>query len=168
MNVLNKNGATSVLIIMLMVVLMVFGLTILTTTLSNQSLSEKKQMWLVDYYTLEGEVALRLADIDHQIQSIKEETVKEMTKDRLEIFKNKLSKLELDEDFSISFDVTEENDDYNKYIEVKLMLNMPDNNYTDEEFLMFSNYEIVKHSEVQDLFEYEDIKFGDPFAPDGE
>lgn len=125
-------------------------------------------MWLVDYYTLEGEVALRLADIDHQIQAIKEDTIKEMTNDRLAIFKNKLSKLELDEEFSLTFDVAEENDDYNKYIEIKLMLNMPDNKYTNEEFLKISNYDIVKHSEVQDLFEYDDIKFGDPFAPDGE
>ncbi len=50
----NQRGASSILVIILMVVLLVFGLAVLTTTLSNVRLGESKRAWLQDYYTLEA------------------------------------------------------------------------------------------------------------------
>jgi len=65
----NNKGASSILVIILMVVLMIFGLAILTTSLANQRLATKKRAWLVDYYQLEGAVEITLAHIDEQLQS---------------------------------------------------------------------------------------------------
>ena len=68
MNFLNQfkkeNGASSILVIIMMVVLMVFGLAVLTTSLSNIRLGERKQAWLSEYYELEAVAAKELASID--------------------------------------------------------------------------------------------------------
>lgn len=55
---LRKKGATSILVIVLMVVLIVLGLAILTTSLSGVRLAQKKQNWLQSYYGLETQAAL--------------------------------------------------------------------------------------------------------------
>lgn len=52
-----QSGATSILVIVMMVVLIVLGLAILTTSLSGVRLAQKKQSWLISYYTLEKEAA---------------------------------------------------------------------------------------------------------------
>jgi len=157
MKPLDKKGATSVLIILLMVVLMVFGLTILTTTLSNKSLSDKKQAWLDEYYDLEGQVALELASVDSQLDQLKldaktnGQSLETVYSDNLEIIPYK-------DGYKLFLQVASD-EDYSKYISVELELIMdPDINET--------NYRIIAYSETQDLFEYEDIKFGNPFFPD--
>lgn len=53
-----RKGATSILVIVLMVVLIVLGLAILTTSLSGVRLAQKKQNWLQSYYGLETQAAL--------------------------------------------------------------------------------------------------------------
>lgn len=158
MNIRNKKGATSVLIILLMVVLMVFGLTILTTTLSNKNLSEKKQVWLNDYYQLESDVALSLAEIDFKMAEMKASV---STNDALEILYNEQYTLyEFDGDYYYDFEVSDESGEYSKYIYVSLLLNM--------DLDSKKNYDIVEYSETQDLFEYEDIQFGNPFFPNND
>ncbi|MBI9015537.1 MAG: hypothetical protein JEZ08_25185 [Clostridiales bacterium] len=167
----NNQGATSVLIIMLLVVLMIFSLTILTTTLSNESLSDKKNEWLIDYYELESKVALSLAEIDHSIQNIKEETLVQSATSEKSSFMIELLEENLDgfmkEEGRYYFwvDVTEDSGDYLKYITVKAEIIIPENELNDKEYLTLENYRIVIYSESQDLFDYEDIEFGNPFAP---
>jgi sulfur relay (sulfurtransferase) DsrC/TusE family protein len=154
---LDNKGATSVLIILLMVVLMVFGLTILTTTLSNKSLSEKKQVWLKDYYQLEADVALKLAEVDKQLDELKQEA-KLGNLDLVEVYQEKLEIQEYNNRYYMNFDISEQSGDYLKHIMVELQLIINKN-------IDAKNYKIVKYSETQDLFEYEDIKFGNPFFP---
>ena len=52
-----KTGATSILVIVLMVILIVLGLAILTTAQSGVRLAQKKELWLQSYYSLEGQMA---------------------------------------------------------------------------------------------------------------
>lgn len=167
----NNKGATSVLIIMLLVVLMIFGLTILTTTLSNESLSNKKNEWLTDYYALESKVALSLADMDDSIQVIKEEAVLQSYTPDLNGFmikqleENLEGFMEEDGKYYFWVDVAEESGEYLKYITVKAEIIIPNQDSSVEEFLELENYRIVVYSESQDLFEYDDIEFGNPFVP---
>jgi archaellum component FlaF (FlaF/FlaG flagellin family) len=157
MKPLDKKGATSVLIILLMVVLMVFGLTILTTTLSNKSLSDKKQAWLDEYYDLEGQVALELASVDSQLDQLKLDA-KANGQSLETTYNDNLELIPYNDGYKLFLQVASD-EDYSKYISVELELIMdPDINKT--------NYRIIAYSETQDLFEYEDIKFGNPFFPD--
>lgn len=171
----NTQGATSVLIIMLLVVLMLLGLTILTTTLSNESLSEKKNEWLTDYYELESKVALSLADMDYSIQMIKEESliqsvVHSFTSDKsslmIELLEENLGGV-FKEDGRYYFwvDIAEDSGDYLKHITVKAEIIIPENKLNGKEYLALENYKIVIYSESQDLFDYEDIEFENPFLP---
>lgn len=157
---------------MLMVVLMMFGIAILSTTLSNQKLSEKKQEWVNEYYSLETKVAEELAAIDHKVQSLKEEAVSK-TQDgqtRTDYYQRALGEMALivQEDglYSLEFYVEETHGEYAKYIDVKLSLIIPNETADSKEFLKTKNYKIVMYSESQDLFEYEDIEYGVPFVPD--
>ncbi|MCH4890048.1 hypothetical protein EZV73_20885 [Acidaminobacter sp. JC074] len=154
MSVLNKKGATSVLIILLMVVLMVFGLTILTTTLSNQSLSEKKQTWLSEYYDLESYVAIELASIDQRLTDLKEANQEETL---LQAYMDEFDLIKEGDAYYYYFRVSEDAEENLKHIDVTLEIYLDKN--------QIKNYDIVDYSETQDLFEYEDIKFGNPFIP---
>lgn len=60
----SEKGASSILVIIMMVVLLVFGLAVLTTSLSNVRLGDRKKAWLYDYYQLEGEGAKEIAAFD--------------------------------------------------------------------------------------------------------
>ena len=60
----DTRGASSILVIIMMVVLLVFGLAVLTTSLSNVRLSERKRAWLTEYYALEGAAVTEIAQID--------------------------------------------------------------------------------------------------------
>ncbi len=168
----NKEGATSVLIIMLLVVLMVFGLTILTTTLANKNLSVKKQVWLSDYFDLESEVAMELARVDHRIQRAKEAVIaiaSEVGVSKKLLMKHiqlELSDVELEQDkLSYKFDISESKEGYDKYIEVELLIIIPDENLSDKDYLNTKNYEIISYVETQDLFDYDDIEYGVPYTP---
>jgi len=167
----NNQGATSVLIILLLVVLMIFGLTILTTTLSNESLSNKKNEWLTDYYTLEKEVALNLAEIDHQIQALKLDALSNGSENRdqylIDQLKSSIDGMTKENNKHYFWlDISESSGEYLKYITVKAEILIPDNSVDKDTFLKTKNYEIVLYSESQDLFEYNDIEYGVPFAPD--
>ncbi len=59
-----KRGATSILVIIMMVVLLVLGLAILTTSLSGVRLAQKKQDWLQSYYKLEIDGAFAQAELN--------------------------------------------------------------------------------------------------------
>lgn len=71
----DETGSSSILVIILMVVLMVFGLAVLTTSLSNLRLAEKKRDWLQDYYNVEAEVEYELALIDGLLKQVEVEAL---------------------------------------------------------------------------------------------
>ncbi len=60
----DTRGASSILVIIMMVVLLVFGLAVLTTSLSNVRLGERKRAWLTEYYALEGVSESEMSKID--------------------------------------------------------------------------------------------------------
>ncbi len=60
----DTRGASSILVIVMMVVLLVFGLAVLTTSLSNVRLGERKRAWLTEYYALEGVSESEMSKID--------------------------------------------------------------------------------------------------------
>ena len=162
---MNNDGATSILIIMLMVVLMVFGLTILTATLSNETLSDKKLEWLDDFYALESKAAVKLSEIDEKLESLKIQAMDSSEeRSRSERYKE-LIKSEFESDDTIYISISEEQGEYLKYIDMTLECIIPDDGLTDIEFMAMRNYEIDEYLQTQDLFEYDDIRFGDTYAP---
>lgn len=70
-----KRGATSILVIIMMVVLLVLGLAILTTSLSGVRLAQKKQDWLQSYYKLEEQGAYAQASLDLLLAPVIEQAV---------------------------------------------------------------------------------------------
>ncbi len=157
----SEQGSTSILVIILTVVLIILGLTILTTSLSNSRLAAKKQIWLSEYYQLEGLVADELADIDAILQQGKEEAVNSMSQDRKALFSDELLAKGLDvtsigEDSFISFEVYEEDKEVPKAIRVELKVILPENSVSDDLFLKERNYKVVKYIEQQEFFEFTD------------
>lgn len=71
----SDRGASSILVIIMMVVLLVFGLAVLTTSLSNMRLGERKKTWLSEYYTLEGLAAETIASYDRLLLEAEAETI---------------------------------------------------------------------------------------------
>lgn len=177
----SERGSTSILVVIFMIVLMVFGLSILTTSLSNTRLAEKKRQWLTEYYALEGEVSKEMALIDQQIDRIKEETLDALNQtdqDLRTLYSEKL-KTELsqkgygvengeNEEVTVFFDVSEERKDIPKHIYVELMLPLPATNGDTKQFIQTPNFKVVAHTEWQEPFVLdENIKFEDPFkAPE--
>ncbi|MCD6321710.1 MAG: hypothetical protein J7L77_01670 [Clostridiales bacterium] len=60
----NKKGASSVLIILMMIVLIVFGLAALTTSLATMRLGDKSNDWTGEYYELEASAEEFLFNLD--------------------------------------------------------------------------------------------------------
>lgn len=165
---MNNDGATSILIIMLMVVLMVFGLTILTATLSNQTLSDKKLEWLEDFYALEADAAVRLSELDETLEGLKIQAMDSAEEGSRSDRYRSLIKSAFDHDDILYITISEEQGEYFKYIDMTLECIIPDDNLSDMEFLAMRNYKINEYLQTQDLFEYDDIRFGDPYAPNEE
>lgn len=57
----NNRGATSVLIMVMMIILMIFGLAALTTSVASKKLAEKNAGWMKEYYALQGEATIAYA-----------------------------------------------------------------------------------------------------------
>jgi len=168
----NNDGSTSVLIIMLLVVLMMFGVAILTTTLSNESLSNKKVEWLQDYYRLESKVAFELAAIDTQVQLLKEKLYDQNLEAYATVYQQDLESeiKDLIKDqgkYYLTFQISEDTGDYLKHIDVTIEFLLVNDELSKAVNLNSPNYEIISYYETQDLFEYDDIRFGNPYAPDG-
>ncbi len=65
-----EDGASSVLIVVMMVVLIVFGLAIFSTALSNMRLADKKIAWKNEYYQLESNANGVIASIFNKVDEI--------------------------------------------------------------------------------------------------
>lgn len=75
----SEKGASSILVILLLVVLMVFGVAALTTALSSMRLGQKVAEWDAQYYEAEAIAWERFAQIDRALADIShadEESVK--------------------------------------------------------------------------------------------
>lgn len=70
----SRKGASSILVILLLVVLVVFGIAALTTALSNVRLGQKTADWNDKYYTAEAKANEVYAEIDKAIESCLDET----------------------------------------------------------------------------------------------
>lgn len=71
----NNKGAASVLVIVMMLVLVVFGLAMVTTALAQSRLSDSHETWVIDYYELEQEAQMMIADIDRILYQTEMEVV---------------------------------------------------------------------------------------------
>lgn len=61
---MNKKGASSVLVILMMVVLTLFGLSALTASLATVRLTEKAGVWTEEFYLLEAQAEAIVAQLD--------------------------------------------------------------------------------------------------------
>lgn len=64
----SKRGASSIMVMLMLVVLVVFGIAALTTALSNIRLGQKVVDWNENYYTAEGIANERYAVIDDAVR----------------------------------------------------------------------------------------------------
>lgn len=64
----SRKGASSILVIMLLVVLVVFGIAALTTALSSMRLTQKVTDWNEQYYDAEATAWERCAQIDRAVK----------------------------------------------------------------------------------------------------
>ena len=72
---IDKRGASSVLIILMMVVLIVFGLAALTTSLATARLGDKANDWTGEYYVLEGDANEFLFELDGLLYDAETEAI---------------------------------------------------------------------------------------------
>lgn len=63
----SNRGATSVLIMVMMIILMVFGLAALTTSAVSKKLAQKNANWLEEYYLLQGKAEKLMAEIEDKL-----------------------------------------------------------------------------------------------------
>ena len=87
----SKKGASSILVMLLMLVLVVFGIAALTTSLSGLRLGQKVSDWSSAYYGAEGMAARRWAEIDKAVFE-----ASESGGDFLQTVSEKLSALDFD------------------------------------------------------------------------
>jgi len=62
-----EKGASSVMVVLLLVALLVFGIAALTTALSSARLGQKVSEWNTAYYAAEAQANERLAEIDKAV-----------------------------------------------------------------------------------------------------
>lgn len=117
----DEQGISSVLIVIMMIVLMLFGVAGLTLAMSNNRLADKKIDWLNDYYQLEGDANQTIAKINSAIKDAANETDLLSAIDTLNdetslaIVVNNVAETNL----KLSF-TAEKKGEYSKYIDVVL------------------------------------------------
>lgn len=127
-----KTGATSILVIVLMVILIVLGLAILTTAQSGVRLAQKKELWLQSYYSLEGQMAQVQATFMEAFSPLAlNHATDPITADRLKTLLSKVPEATwaLSEsgpnDYLIAFDVKEERNQPHKHLTTTYLLSLP-------------------------------------------
>jgi hypothetical protein len=175
LHIRKEEGATSIFVITLMVVLIVFGLAALTTSLASLKLSNKNTLWIKEYYALEGEAERLLSIIDGTLIGVADEakSASNENKDQyVDIYYEKvwsnLFKLSeafpeihiLKEKNQVTYTVKEKKDAYPKNITVVLDILEPSTNNTETNHQRFA---ILQWKEWQNQFEYDqDIDFENP------
>ena len=97
-NPINKNGASSVLVILMMVVLTLFGLSALTASMATVRLTEKSGVWTTEFYALEAQAETFVAQVDKVLYEAEKEAVeyivdKEYLKENSTVLPDDLQKL---------------------------------------------------------------------------
>ncbi|MBN1624609.1 MAG: hypothetical protein JXN10_09025 [Clostridia bacterium] len=77
---MNKKGASSVLVILMMVVLTLFGLSALTASLATVRLTEKAGAWTKEFYLLEAQAEMSVAQLDSILYDAEVKAVEYMQK----------------------------------------------------------------------------------------
>jgi hypothetical protein len=162
----NQRGSTSVLVIILMVVLIVFGLAIFTTSLSSVRLANKKTQWTQSYYALEKESAHALASIDQLTkdiyQSIEDkallvssiESLLSINTGELVITNQYTDKY----DFEVNFNIDSIDNLKSKHIEVVLGIISPEKRTS-------TQFDLLVYEQWQDDFEFYNLPgFEDPLT----
>ncbi len=116
----NEDGASSVLVMVMMIVLIAFGLAGFSLALSNERLADKKIAWIESYYAVESDANKMLAEV---YQAIKADNVdKALKKINTASFNcvSLESKTGIDGyDYVIDYTVAS-NDEHKKYIDVSV------------------------------------------------
>lgn len=156
----DEKGASSVLIVIMMVVLIVFGLAIFTTSLSNLRLADKKYTWLRDYYNTETLAMTKIAVLEKTLKNYKKADLPEqdvhvffakvlkISKDRLVVDKDDTNTY----DYILEFDVSLNNAISPKNIALRLGINLQ-NSIKDRPH----NIDILKYEQWQKDFEYDTL-----------
>ncbi len=160
-----KDGASSILVIIMMLVLIILSLAIASTSISNRKLSEKKQKWLNSYYALDSKAQETLAKIDTEIKLSK------LTSESADEYKKKLDenlkKLEQIQyclpynekygDINISYEIKEDDSNYNKRIFVNIVVPLIKKDEADDYHI--TCYQLLQEPLVQE----ETMEFENPF-----
>lgn len=120
-------------VVLLTVVLLLFGVGVLTITLSNENLAERKQAWIHEYYNLEGQMAEEFSKVYMTLKAIQDTL--EDSDHLLEDYKNQIQNnyevsIEKDHHY-ISLEVPESGD---HFLRAKLEITMPSAAMSYEEF----------------------------------
>ena len=166
MGINNKKGITSVFVVLLTLVLLLFGVGVLTITRSNENLAQRKQGWINEYYSLEGQMAEEFSKLYRDLKTIQKNL--EGSNNFLEDYKHEIQNnyaisIEKDRHY-IHLEVPEKGD---HYLRAKLEIIMPKFNLSFDEFFQASPLKLVSYQEKQGVFDYEDIPFENPFIPEG-
>ncbi len=98
----NEKGASSVLVILMMIVLVVFGLSALSSSLAGIRLSDRSFAWSEEYYVLESQAEKTLFEIDRILAKAEEDAINRTIR-VYESDRNRYSSGYLEEDFRINF-----------------------------------------------------------------
>ncbi len=126
-----QKGTSSALIVIMMVVLIVFGLAIFTTSLSNLRLANKKHDWIKNYYSLEEKTMTTIAKIDNAVNKQASDT---LSKQKILNLLSEIPRLENSEltvkkgnkqaIYHISFNSSDDGVERKKNIAVELIVNL--------------------------------------------
>lgn len=166
MGINNREGITSVFVVLLTLVLLLFGVGVLTITRSNENLAQRKQGWINDYYSLEGQMAEEFSKLYRDLKTIQKDlegSVNFLEDYKSEIQKNYTISMEKDRHYII-LEVPENGD---HYLKAKLEILMPKVTMSFDKFYQASPLKLVSYQEKQGFFDYEDIPFENPFIPKG-
>ncbi len=161
----NNRGATSVLIMIMMIILMVFGVAALTTSVASRKLAQKNAGWLKDYYALQGEAevlharlveALNLEEAGDDLDEV-ESALHQFLKEHANCSFEKTDRE--DQPFIIDMNVQEEGKEIPKNIQMKFLLLKEEGQY---------RLRIVKRTQYQaeifdpeDELHFSDVQFSD-------
>ncbi|PID79688.1 MAG: hypothetical protein CSB19_01955 [Clostridiales bacterium] len=155
----DERGSSSVLIVVMMVVLIVFGLAIFSTAMSNMRLADKKIAWKNEYYQLEGKSNRVIGDVIAIVEDVNHKKIDRksgFTKIE-QLLAESCSKYEttLGEDglpAAIALNVTNDAGDKNIAIVLSLSQSQETNDLT---------IRIIEFKEWQEHFEFDDAS---PFS----
>ena len=179
-----EKGAASVLVMLLLLALVVFGTAALTTSLANYRLTEKNVDWQKAYYQLEGEAEAVRADIISLGQEVSKMTLPRGSSDfyqelikALNLFSDRVEYLnfeQTDEGLMILFRVSESDQAYAKHIDAAILSTYSESDGESCKLMSFKHsqeaFVIDEKLEFEDPFEnpFEDGEDSEPFNIDGE